>query len=615
MRFQLESSTLSQLIKAGFAGTFALAIFAACSDTISAPTNGVRPPEAGIYVVETQVPDSEKNPVGAVSGSMLKAPGSAAIVAAPSSAFSSLAVAAPYSVAAIGFAPEPAPSANNGPICDDCVMFNVPLGFDFAFYGVSYSTLNISSNGFVGFGSSLGNGCCKGGMIPSNDITNNIIALGWSDWRPQLVSGGIKYETRGEAPNRRFVLQFNNVPEFGSTGRLTTQLILYEETHNIEIHTLSLGTFRSDHLVTQGVENSTGSLALSLPGRVRTFLKIANDGVRFTPAVNQRPVLTVPADISLDLEIGSCSAVVDAGSASATDDAEDFVISWARSDLLDLADPYPAGVTTIEWTVTDAAGLKASANQTITLKDKEAPSIVAPANVSADNDPGLASAVVNPGSAVAEDRCGDVSVEGVRSDAAALSAPYPVGVTKISWTAVDVSGNSAVAEQTVTVRDVEAPVIGSLSDILIDATSRAGAVVNYSVPASDNVGVHSISCSRASGSVFPVGVNQVDCVVKDAAGNQSSASFVVTVRGAAEQLNDLIDYVGELNLSGGVGNPMLNQLQAALAAIDKPENVSCKKLEDFIKAATSSKARAEVSAAELEALLAQARRIQSVLGC
>ena len=614
MRFQLESSTLSQLIKAGFAGTFALAIFAACSDTISAPTNGVRAPEAGIYVVETQVPDSEKNPAGAFESSMLRAP-SAAIAVAPSSGFSSLAAAAPYSVASIAFAPEAAPSANNGPICDDCVMYNVPLGFDFAFYGVAYNTLNISSNGLVGFSSPLGNGCCKGGMIPSNDVTNNIIALGWSDWRPQLVSGGIKYETRGEAPNRRFVLQFNNVPEFGSTGRLTTQLILYEETHNIEIHTLALSTFRSDHLVTQGVENSAGALALSLPGRVRTFLKISNDGVRFTPAVNQRPVLTVPADISLDLEIGSCSAVVDAGSASATDDAEDFVITSVRSDALELSDPYPVGVTTIEWTVTDAAGLKASANQLITVKDKEAPSIVAPANVSAGNDPGLASAVVSVGSPVAEDKCGDVSVEGVRSDAADLSAPYPVGVTKISWTAVDKSDNSAVAEQTITVRDVEAPVFSSLSDIVVDATSRAGAVVNFSTPAGDNVGVHSISCSRASGSVFPVGVSNVTCVAKDAAGNQSSASFVVTVRGAAEQLHDLIDFVGELDLSGGVGTPMLNQLQSALAAIDKPDHVSCKKLEDFIKAATSSKARAEVSAPELEALLAQARRIQSVLGC
>ena len=616
MRFQLESSTLSQVIKAGFAGTFALAIFAACSDTISAPTNAVRPPEAGIYVVETQVPDSEKNPVGAVSGVMLKAPGSASIAVAPSSVFSSLAVAAPYSVAAIGFAPEGAPSANNGPICDDCVMFNVPLGFDFAFYGVAYSTLNISSNGFVGFGSSLGNGCCRGGMIPSNDVTNNIIALGWSDWRPQLVSGGIKYETRGEAPNRRFVLQFNNVPEFGSTGRLTTQLILYEETHNIEIHTTSLATFRSDHLVTQGIENSTGTLALSLPGRVRTFLKITNDGVRFTPAVNQRPVLSVPADISLDLEIGSCSAVVDAGSASATDDTENFVISAERSDLLQLDEAYPVGVTTVKWTVTDEGGLKVSADQTVTLKETVNPSITAPADVSANNDPGLGSAVVDAGAAVAEDNCpGDVSVEGVRNDGAALSDPFPVGVTTIQWKALDVSGNSAVANQTVTVYDVEAPVFHAIENISVDATSRDGAVVSFSTLADDNVAVIDIECSHASGSFFPVGSTPVECTAKDAAGNSASQSFVVTVVGPGEHLNALIGLVEYAELSSGTANPLLNQLRAALDGLDKPDAVSCKKMEDFLKALSSSKTRSELTTQEYNDLLGYAKKIQVMLGC
>ena len=619
MRFQLESSTLSQVIKAGFAGTFALAILTACSDKLSGPTE-LQP----FDVEEELVPDSLKNPPGAYMTSatpmgFVKAPLMSSVLVSPSAASASV-PSGGYKVFAVPFAPEEKPTENRGPLCDDaCVMEHVPLGFEFVFFGNPYTELNISPNGFVAFGQKPGHGCCRGGAIPSDDITNNIIALAWSDWNPLKVSNGIMWETRGEAPNRRFILQFTNVPEGAvlvGAGRLTAQLILHEGSNEIDIYITQLSTFRSDHIITQGIENSTGTAAAFVEGRVRNFYKLTNDGVRFSPPQNQRPVLSVPADISLDLEIGSCSANVDVGSATATDDEEGFEISSERSDLLQLDEPYPAGVTTIVWTVRDAGGLAASANQLITLKDKEAPSVVAPADLSADNDPGLGSAIVDAGVPAAEDKCGEVaSVEGVRSDAAALSAPYPVGVTKISWTAVDVSGNSAVAVQTITVRDVEAPVFSSLSDILVDATSRAGAVVNFATPAGDNVGVHSISCSRASGSVFPVGVNPVTCVAKDAAGNQSSASFVVTVRGAAEQLHDLVDYVGELNLSGGVGTPMLNQLQSALAAIDKPDHVSCKKLEDFIKAATSSKARAEVSAPELEALLAQARRIQSVLGC
>jgi hypothetical protein len=208
-----------------------------------------------------------------------------------------------------------------------------------------------------------------------------------------------------------------------------------------------------------------------------------------------------------------------------------------------------------------------------------------------------------------------VSVEGVRSDAADLSAPFPVGVTKITWTALDVSGNSAVATQSVTVRDVEAPYIGGLSDISLDATSRSGAVVSFSPVTSDNVLVVSVECSRNSGSLFPVGVTAVTCVAKDAAGNQASESFVVTVRGAAEQLASLIGDVEYLDLSSGVANPALNQLRAALGSIDGPEHVSCKKVEDFIKAISSSKARSEMELYELNDLLAQAKQIQKVLGC
>ena len=616
MRFPVEFPSLSNVVKAGVTSVIALAIFAACSDTISAPTDAVRPPDAGIFVVETQVPESEKNPQSAVSGSQLSLPGSAAMLVAPSGLSASVAMAGPYAVSAVAFAPEAAPTGNNGPICDDCVMFNVPLGFDFAFYGMAFSTINISSNGFVGFGSTLGNGCCKGGMIPSPDITNNIIALAWSDWSPQKVSGGIRYETRGEAPNRRFVLQYNNVPEFGALGRLTVQLVLSEETNDIAVYTTSLATRRSDHLVTQGIENSTGTLSASLPGRVRTFLKLTNDGVRFTPAPNLRPILSIPADISLDLAIGSCSPLaVDVGSATATDDTDGFTIGAVRSDLLELDAPYPAGVTEIEWSVTDMGGLKASAIQKVSINDRENPSIVAPADLSADNDPGLGSAAVDAGTAVAEDNCADVAVEGVRSDAVELSAPFPVGVTTITWTAKDLAGNSAVASQTVTVRDVEAPVVGSLPDIELDATSKSGAVVSFSVSASDNVGVSGVSCTHQSGSVFPVGSTQVSCTARDAAGNHASVSFVVHVRGAEEQLLSLIALVGELDLSSGVANPLLNQLQNALKAIDAPDHVSCKKLDDFIQMLGSTKTTAKLSVAELADLLAQAKRIKSVLGC
>jgi hypothetical protein len=203
----------------------------------------------------------------------------------------------------------------------------------------------------------------------------------------------------------------------------------------------------------------------------------------------------------------------------------------------------------------------------------------------------------------------------VRSDALALSDPFPVGVTTISWKALDISGNSAVATQTVTVVDVEAPLFNGIANISVDATSRDGAVVSFATFAYDNVAVVNISCSHASGSFFRVGSTTVECTAKDAAGNSASQSFVVTVVGPGEHLNMLIHIVENANLSGGVANPLLNQLRATLDGLDKPDAVSCKKIEDFIKALSSSKTRSELTAREFNDLMAYASKIQSMLGC
>lgn len=57
--------------------------------------------------------------------------------------------------------------------------------------------------------------------------------------------------------------------------------------------------------------------------------------------------------------------------------------------------------------------------------------------------------------AQAHDACGVVEVTGVRSDGLPLTAPYPVGLTEITWTAVDECGNPSVAITPVTVLGIK----------------------------------------------------------------------------------------------------------------------------------------------------------------
>jgi hypothetical protein len=307
---------------------------------------------------------------------------------------------------------------------------------------------------------------------------------------------------------------------------------------------------------------------------------------------------------------------VNVGSATATDDTEGTVVVGTRSDAAALSAPYPKGVTTIMWLATDMDGATASATRTVTVNDKEKPSITAPADMSMNTDPGLAAASLTVTSKpTARDNCVNVTVKGARSDGAPMSAPYPVGTTTITWTATDESGNMSSALQTVTVRDNIPPVIVAPGDFTVNATMPNGAVVRYSSSATDNVGVTSFSCSPASGSVFPIGQLTVTCTAADAAGNQATSSFVVTVVGAHDQIGNLITKVEGLNLASGLSNPLLAQLRTAYR--DPGSNtphVACIKMGDFINMVQANKgsAIAPLTAADL---VNDAQRIMNVMAC
>ena len=180
----------------------------------------------------------------------------------------------------IPFAAEPGPFANTVTLPDDGTTGLIPIGFEFSFFGQRYTSINISSNGFVGFDAEMSQGCCSGGVLPSDDGVNNIIALAWTDLYPP-GGGRIAYEVRGKAPNRRLVISYESISWCCEDGgnRLTSQLILHERKGAIEIHTAHQG---AGHVYTQGVENADGTAAAFIAGRVTADYGLEHDGVRFT---------------------------------------------------------------------------------------------------------------------------------------------------------------------------------------------------------------------------------------------------------------------------------------------------------------------------------------------
>ena len=84
--------------------------------------------------------------------------------------------------------------------------------------------------------------------------------------------------------------------------------------------------------------------------------------------------------------------------------------------------------------------------------------------------------------------------------------------------------------------DEEDPIITCPLDFYeVTDPGRPGAVVIWEVIAQDNSGLEpTIVCDAGglqSGDEFPIGVTTVTCTATDAAGNEASCSFTITVNG------------------------------------------------------------------------------------
>jgi hypothetical protein len=178
------------------------------------------------------------------------------------------------------FAPlDIATTGTNVILGDDDMSGALPIGFSFNFYDADYTNFFISSNGFITFTGGQDDGCCTGGLLPTSNDENNLIALVWEDLDPDGGNDGtIRYATVGVAPDRILVMEYVDVPYWGSSNSVTTQLQLFEGTNRIEIHSTDIA---ADGSATQGVENASGTEGLATPGRNSQVWSASNDYVAF----------------------------------------------------------------------------------------------------------------------------------------------------------------------------------------------------------------------------------------------------------------------------------------------------------------------------------------------
>jgi hypothetical protein len=160
--------------------------------------------------------------------------------------------------------------------------------------------------------------------------------------------------------------------------------------------------------------------------------------------------------------------------------------------------------------------------------------------------------------------------------------------------------------------DTSPPVITVPSSVVVNASSPAGAVVSYAASAVDDIdGPVAVVCVPPSGSTFAIGTTLVECSASDAAGNEASASFDVLVKGAEEQLDDLIALVTDLT----PGTSLADKLQDARAALGAEQQAeACEKLLAFSNE-TQAQSGKKLTAAQAAQMIEAATRIRAVIGC
>ena len=134
---------------------------------------------------------------------------------------------------------------------DDDHFFFTP-GFNFEFYGQSYSQFAAGTNGVLYFEDNyLGLGNTP---IPAANTygVNTFMAVFWDDL---VVDGGIYWEVRGSGQDERLIVQWADTRLYAGSGYDQFQVIMYAGDDSIDFNYLDADNIDPDGLYSVGIQN------------------------------------------------------------------------------------------------------------------------------------------------------------------------------------------------------------------------------------------------------------------------------------------------------------------------------------------------------------------------
>ena len=178
----------------------------------------------------------------------------------------------------------------------------VPIGFNFCYYGNTYSNVYVGPNGAITFTAAyagtnspwqLSDGGVPITLPQATDakLSFNTIYGVTQDlyYKADGSNGTITYELIGTSPNRALVVKFNAISEFSCTAqKVSSMIVLYETTNNIDVFIKEkpvCAAWQGGYGLV-GINNVDGTQAVTPPGRNTTVWNVdvnSSEAWRFTP--------------------------------------------------------------------------------------------------------------------------------------------------------------------------------------------------------------------------------------------------------------------------------------------------------------------------------------------
>ncbi|MEK5492593.1 HYR domain-containing protein [Paenibacillus sp. FSL R7-0297] len=228
---------------------------------------------------------------------------------------------------------------------------------------------------------------------------------------------------------------------------------------------------------------------------------VSNRKQKVTVVDTTKPVLSIPEDVTV--EAAALHTPVEIGTATATDLFEVTVKS-------DAPEAYPLGITKVNWTAIDENGNISTGVQIITVVDTTKPVLTMPEDLTVE-----ATAVQTPV------EIGLASATDIYPVTLTNNAPdaYPLGETKVIWTATDANGNVSAKVQTITVVDTTRPQLNVPEDRIVEATAVKTPVGIGQATATD---IFKVTLVNNAPDAYPLGITEITWTATDANGNVST---------------------------------------------------------------------------------------------